>query len=162
MRIAFFIKRALRTGSEVALCNLIWYAVNNGVHACVAAREGGELLDQLPPNVPVFVYDQWDWTKRTYAGLRRRLRGDGNGFTSFVHANFAPDLWYVNTIIQPDCIWEAKQKGIKCVLHSHELEDMFMQVSEQSAATLVTYPQLILANSNVSREVMESLGRRRD
>jgi L-malate glycosyltransferase len=162
MRIAFFIKRALRTGSEMALCNFIWYAVNNGVQACVAAREGGELLDQLPPNVPVFVYSDWSWTKRKHAGLLRRLRGDGNGFTSFVHANFAPDLWYVNTIIQPDCVWEAKRKNIKCVLHSHELEHMFMQVSEQSATTLVTYPQLILATSNSSREVLKSLGRLRD
>jgi glycosyltransferase involved in cell wall biosynthesis len=68
----------------------------------------------------------------------------------------------VNTIIQPDCVWEAKQKGIQCVLHCHELEHMFMQVSEQSAATLVSYPQLILATSNTSREVLKSLGRNRD
>jgi L-malate glycosyltransferase len=162
MRIAFFIKRAARTGSEIALSNFIWYAVKNGVDVCVAARYGGELLDQLPPTVPVFVYDEWRWIKRKYAGLLRRLRGDGNGFTSFVHATFAPDLWYVNTIVQPDCVWEAKRKGIKCVLHSHELEHMLTHVSEESAAILVGYPQLILATSNASRQVLECVGRRGD
>jgi glycosyltransferase involved in cell wall biosynthesis len=162
MRIAFFIKRASRTGSEIALCNLIWYAVNNGVEACVACREGGELLNQLPPNIPVYVYGEWGWAKRTYAGVSRRARGDGNGFTSFVQSKFAPDVWYVNTIIQPDCVSEAKNKGLKCVLHSHELEHMLNHMAQADAATLVSYPQLILATSNACRRVLQDLGRDHD
>jgi glycosyltransferase involved in cell wall biosynthesis len=162
MRIVFFMAHASRTGSEIALCNLIWHAVNNGIEACVACGEGGELLEQLPPNVPVFVYDRWDWPKRAYAGISRRLRGDGNGFSSLVHSRFAPDVWYVNTIIQADYIREAKQNDIKCVLHSHELDHMLTHVSKESTATLVSYPQLVVANSNASREVLKSLGRRDD
>lgn len=162
MRIAFFIKRASRTGSEIALCNLISYAVRNGIDACVACREGGELISQLPPAVPVFVYREWGPVKRTYAGLSRRLRGDGNGFTSFVDSRFAPDVWHVNTIIQPECVLEAKRKNAKCVVYSHELEHILSDLSEPEARVIVSYPQLILANSQASLEVLRRLGRRND
>jgi glycosyltransferase involved in cell wall biosynthesis len=160
MRIAFFFYRPERTGSEVALCNLITYAANKGAEACVVSAEDGELLRQLPESVPVFVYDKWNWTQRAYAGISGRLRGNHNGFASFVHSRFAPDVWYVNTIVQPDYVFEAKRNNIKCVVHSHELEQMLAYVSEPATRVLISYPQLIVANSEASRKVLQLLGRR--
>ena len=155
-------KRASRTGSEIVLCNLIRYGVANGLEALVACEKGGEVLSQLPPGVPVVVYEDWQSIQRTYAGAMRRLRGDRNGFTSYIEAKYKPDLWYVNTIIQPHIVVEAQRKQVKCVLHSHELEHMLAQLTETEATALVSYPQLILTGSQAALQVLQGLGRRTD
>ena len=162
MRIAFFMKRASRTGSEIVLCNFIRYGVANGLEALVACEKGGEVLSQLPAGVPAVVYEDWQSMQRTYAGAMRRLRGDRNGFTSYIEAKYKPDLWYVNTIIQPHIVLEAQRKKVKCVLHSHELEHMLAQLTEAETTALVRYPQLILTGSQAALEVLRRLGRHSD
>jgi len=162
MRVAFFIKRASRTGSEIVLSNLIRYGVANGLEAFVACEKGGAILSELPTGVPVTVYDDWQSMQRTYAGVMRRLRGDANGFTSYIDARYKPDIWYVNTIIQPYIVMEAQRKNVRCVLHSHELEQMLAHLTEEEAAALTSYPQLILTGSEAARQVLRSLGRETD
>ncbi|HEX5707248.1 MAG TPA: glycosyltransferase [Pyrinomonadaceae bacterium] len=161
MRILFFMPLAIRTGSEVALFNLICHAARAGRWQLgVVCPEEGELLKELPPQVRVFVYRQWSVLRRAYAGARRRLGGQGeNRFFSAVHAEFRPDLWYVNTIVQPDVLRQAERHGVPSVLHTHELEQILDRLPESAAETLVRAPRLVVACSETARRVFKVLGR---
>lgn len=160
MRILFFMPNGSRTGSTQALCNLIGYAAGKGWEMAVACRTGGELLEQLPSSVPVFVQEKWGAARRTYARLAGRARGDSDWFVTMVNAEFKPDVWYVNTIVMPEVIKQAKGQGMPCILHSHEMEHMLSYLSEDDALSLATYPELIIACSEPNGGIFRTLGRK--
>jgi glycosyltransferase involved in cell wall biosynthesis len=160
MRILFFMPLGTRSGSEVALHNLISYAAGKDFEMAVACKQEGELLRQLPPNVPVFVYDNWRWDQKTYAGVSSRLRGSDNSFTTSIQKKFKPDLWYINTIIQPEYLLQASKNNIPCVVHTHESEQMLSCLTKAESVALVSYPRLVIASSQTAREVFHALGRR--
>lgn len=150
---------ATRTGSEVALFNLICYAADKGFEMAVGCNQEGELLRELPSNVVVFVNENRHWTRRAYAGLQSRLSGD-NGFVSEIHRKFKPDLWYISTIVLPEYLREAQKHDIQCVVHTHEREEMLSHSSEAEVSTLINYPRLIIASSKTAADVLTTLGRR--
>ena len=150
---------ATRSGSEVALHNLICYAARKGLTVAVACRSNGELLEQLPPSVPVFVHETSGIVRRSFASLSRRVQRDADGFPTLVHAKFKPDIWYVNTILQPWILSQAAKKGIPSVLHTYELEQVFARISEPETNILVTSPRLVVACSETARSVIHTLGR---
>ena len=150
---------ATRSGSEVALYNLICYAARKGWNVGVACRMKGELLEQFPPSVSVFVHETSSVFKRGSAALSRRLLGNEDGFLTRVHAKFRPDVWYVNTITQPWIVRQAETKGIRCVLHTYELEQRFAGISEHETSSLVTSPYLVIGCSQAACDVFRTLGR---
>jgi len=149
-----------RTGSTQALCNLIGYAAGKGWEMAVACRTGGELLEQLPSSVPVFVQEKWGTARRTYARIAGRVLGDSDWFVTMVNAEFKPDVWYVNTIVLPEIVKQAEGQSMPCILHSHEMEQMLSYLSENDAARLAAYPELIIACSASNGGVFRTLGRR--
>lgn len=159
MRILFFMPLAGRTGSEVALFNLILRAAARGWEVGVACPTRGELLGELPPRVPVYVREEWGTLRRVYASARRRLGDSGDKFLTWAHAEFRPEVWYVNTIIQPGVIREAEAAGVPCVLHVHELEQIFDRVAPDAAEAMMRYPRLVVACSETAREVCRVMGR---
>jgi L-malate glycosyltransferase len=159
MRILFFMPLGARSGSEVALYNLICYAAGQGWDVGVACRVRGELLEQLPSSVPVFIHETSSTLRRGYAAVSRRLLGETDGFPAQAHAQFKPDVWYVNTITQPWIVKQAEAKKIPCALHTHELEQVLGQLSESDLNALVKYPQLVVASSQSALDVFKTLGR---
>jgi glycosyltransferase involved in cell wall biosynthesis len=159
MRILFFLPLGARSGSEVALYNLICYAAGKGWDVGVACRVRGELLDQLPASVPVFIHETSSPLRRGYAAVSRRLLGETDGFPAQAHARFKPDVWYVNTITQPWIVKQAETKKIPCVLHTHELEQVLGQLTENDVSAMVNYPRLVVASSQAALNVFKTLGR---
>lgn len=159
MRILFFTPFATRTGSEVALFNLLSCGIDAGFQIGVACNHSGELLKQLPSAVPVFINDNQQLIRRAYNRVQDRLGGDA-GFALRAHRAFKPDLWYINTIVLKDYIRDAQRHNIPCVVHSHEREQMLTSYSEEEVKTLVQYPQLVIAGSNTARNVFKLLGRK--
>ena len=80
-------------------------------------------------------------------------------FLTMVHNKFKPDIWYVNTIIQPDVLRQAKKMNFPCVVHTHELEQMLVKHTGDELQTLVRYPQLVIACSQTARDVFQVMGR---
>lgn len=149
-----------RTGADVALFNLIEQWDGKGFEMAVACRFAGELIKQLPTGVPAFVQENWGRVQRASAQIRRRFLNEEDSFITSAHRAFRPDIWYVNTILQPEVVRLAKMYNIPCILHTHELEQMLSRLSESETRTLVTCPQLIIACSQAAREVFSLLGRR--
>lgn len=153
---------ATRTGSEVALYNLICYAADKGFEIAVACRDDGELLARLPENVSVFVHTHWSWPQKVRAALHSRLEGKENSFTAAINKQFKPDLWYINTIVQPEYLKQAKENNIPCVVHTHELEQILHALTVTETEVLINYPRLVVAGSEAARKVFHSLGRQDD
>ena len=83
-------------------------------------------------------------------------------FILAAHYKIRPDVWYVNTVMQPDVIKWAKRERIPCILHTHELAHMLHSLNKEEMSECVNYPSLILASSQAAKDVFSTLGRERD
>ena len=166
MRILCFTPFGGRTGSEVTLYNIIRYADRDKMKLAVACRQEGDLMKALPSDVPGFVYSyppQRSVPTRVRDVLHYRVAGDaGNRLIKEIHEQFKPDLWYVNTIAQPEVIRQARDYGVPCAVHSHELEHMFFNLQESDIKNLVEYPKLLIASSKAVESTLRILGRESD
>lgn len=163
MRILCFTPLAGRTGSELVLDNILRYADRDKVNLAVACRQEGEMLSALPADVPGFVYSyppERSLPTKVRDVLHYRVGGDtGNRLIKEIHEKFKPDLWYVNTIMQPEVVRQARDYGVPCAVHSHELEQMFVHLSETDIQILIDYPKLLIASSQAVERTLRILGR---
>ena len=165
MRFLFFMRDASRTGSEVALANLLRHAAGKGIEMAVVCQERGEMLGQLPPGVPVFAFERrlLDGVRvRAARHLRRGLNIPEDRFVMAAHHKFRPDVWYVNSVLQSKVLGLAKRHRVPCVLHTHELEHMLFTWGEDELRDLINYPKLLVASSTAAADVFRTLGRERD
>ena len=133
----------------------------------------GELVNEIPENIPVFSREKYlhkvsfyflfvfkiIFAQKTLSGFRFVLN---SSFLEYVHRRTKSDVWYINTIIQPHIIDYAKKHNIACIVHSHELEQMLVTLTLENIHQLVSYPKLIIANSETSAKVLKILGREND
>src|SRR5213592_3817089 len=152
MRVLFFMKDAARTGADIALLNYLSYGIEKGMEAAVTCRQNRGLLESLPAEVTVlldFPVERPGLLART----RKRLWRDApeaqpinpaDRFILAAHNQFKPDVWYVNTILQPEVLRLAKAQGAPCILHSHELEQMLLFCSESDVKELISIPELVI------------------
>jgi glycosyltransferase involved in cell wall biosynthesis len=52
-----------------------------------------------------------------------------------------------------------EQKKVKCILHTHELEQMFISLNEKQIDNMIRIPDLVLSCSITASKVMKVLGR---
>lgn len=165
MKILFFTQNLARIGSEVVIYNLIRNADRGVIKMAVAAGTEGELLSQLPPDVPHSTYARAETPGLLRRAARRASRVLAGGAEEWL-AGYARDypgyVWYVNGIIQPYVLRQARKFGVECVVHSHEMEHMLWNVQEEDVRNLVEYPRLVIACSNSSADVLRQLGRADD
>jgi glycosyltransferase involved in cell wall biosynthesis len=163
MRLLFFSHACGRTGSELALYNLIRRADWTNIKIAVACGARGELANAFPSDVRVFNYSHalsfgarafksssapvW-FTDRAFGGIIR-----------LIHERFRPDAWYINSIVQPRVLTLARELRVPCILHTHELEPMLSSLSPGEVECMIAYPKLIIAGSDCAADVMRTLGR---
>ena len=167
MNILFFTPSFARTGSEIALFNMICNADRREMKMAVAAGADGELLNHLPNDVPRFNYNASRTPSRRAALKRKVLRRFSRDLPSDewladVARDYAGYVWYLNTICQPHVLRQARKFGVTCVVHSHELEQMLTNLEEHEIADLVEYPRLLVACSSACERVLRHLGRTGD
>ena len=151
-----------RTGSELALYNLVEHAAGAGWEVGVACRRDGPLLKQMPHGVRTYILNrQPGRLRRVYNRLSRVPAHDPEGGLMEVHEEFAPDAWYLNTLPEARLLRRARANNIPCVLHSHEMEHMLFINSGDEAELMVEYPKLVIAGSRAAADVLRTLGRRR-
>ncbi len=154
--IVFFTPTLNRTGSEIVLCNLLPFA-KEYFDITVIVKYKGDLYAELP-----------NFVKRDYLYNKQRS-GLGIKINNFIRGKFIISkklrsyikaTWYINTALLPDILKSAEEHNVKTVVHLHELEQMYSRLSQSEIKRLVTYPQLIIANSNASASVIIKQGRK--
>jgi glycosyltransferase involved in cell wall biosynthesis len=62
-------------------------------------------------------------------------------------------------MVIPNFVFEAKKKKIPCILHWHEWEEQLSFFTKEQIRVLVDYPELIIANSQLTKDFLIKLGR---
>ncbi|MDX6443617.1 MAG: hypothetical protein QOH71_691 [Blastocatellia bacterium] len=149
----------------MAIYNLISNANRQEISTAVAVGMDGALLKQLPEGVPWTNYNAVKCPRRSarLKGVLRRIVGKRqrrDEWLSEFTREYDDYIWYLNTVCQPHVLRQARKFGVPCVVHSHELEQMFVNLTEDEVFDLVNYPKLIIACSEAARSVMNMLGRK--
>jgi L-malate glycosyltransferase len=180
LKILFITPTGNRTGSEVALFNIVARLDQAKFRPIMMCRGEGQLLTTLPPGIPSIreglrlkLISKAYSTIRNIAGSLRSqekrewlrtldvetLTGSHDVLVQLLHRKYSPDLWYINTVAQPGLIHLARRMGVTCVVHSHELEQLMWPLSARDVEALIEYPKLIIACSEASARVLNVLGR---
>jgi len=164
MKLLFFFHSCGRTGSELALHNLICSADRTKIEMAVACGTRGGLSGTFPSDVSVFNYwhalslaDRAFKSDTLIPWLAHRLL---NGIIRLIHSRVRPDAWYVNSLVQPHVLALARKLRIPCILHTHELELMLSPLKSTDIECMINYPKLIIAGSQCAAEILRVLGRR--
>lgn len=150
--ITFFTPTLQKTGSELVLFNLLNYLPDH-FNATVVSKYQGDLYYVLPKKINKdyifkFQYPTTLIYKLYYKLFKARiLKTKLNKYKNSV--------WYINTIVLPDIIEFAVKNNIRVIVHVHELQQMYTVLLPEQLKQLISYPKLIIANSNASRSVLE-------
>ncbi len=153
VHITFFTPNFNATGSELVLLNLLKYLPTE-FKASLVSKYKGSLSTLLPERISYASIFPSASDKHLVFKIWRRLFGNRRFYNSL--EKYQNSIWYINTILLPDVMEYAFKHRIRVILHVHEMAQMYRLLSEQQIQRLVTYPELIIANSNASRNVLRS------
>ena len=151
--ITFFTPSFNATGSELVLLNLLKYLPSEFT-ASLVSKYRGSLSPLLPERITYTSIFPSASDKHLVFRIWRRLFGNKRLYSSL--EKYKNSIWYINTILMPDVMEYAFKHKIRVILHVHEMGQMYRLLSEQQIQRLVSYPELIIANSNASRNVLRS------
>lgn len=177
IKILFITPTAKQTGSEIVLYNLLSNLNRQDFQAVgLVSKLNGVLLDRLSNNIDIPTYSFESYLKRfsflinqVGLGLLRKknfITFHSNikkylfhSFLQHIHNLLEPDYWYINTLVIPEALEYACLHNIPCIVHSHELEQMLVHLSDQDIERLINYPKLIIACSHTAANMLKILGR---
>lgn len=155
-RILFFTPYASRTGSEMMLLYILRHFDRTRYEAGLVCFARGELLNDIPSDIPVFIVPRNFNTSERIAfhlgvnPILYRLRK--------LAKNFKADIWYINTIMLPEVAKVAKEFSIPAITHFHELPLTYSYLEESDYRTIVDYSQLLIGCSEVTCKAIRDSG----
>lgn len=155
-RLLFFTPFATRTGSEMMLLYIIQQIDRSRYDVGVVSFADGELLKELPADVPVFVAPKnYNIIQKVmfFLGANPTLR-----YLKKVATEFKADIWYINTTMLPEVMSVAKEFSIKTVTHFHELPLTYAYLSRTDISNIVNHSDLLIGCSDVTCEAIRSTG----
>jgi len=154
-KILFFTPYATRTGSEMLIYYILKYLDRSKFEAGLVAFAKGELLNDLPADIPVFLAPGTFSIKDKIAfhlGFHPTHRA-----IKKISKAFKADLWYVNTVMLTDVVKIGKELNIPVIAHIHELSAMYSQVSSPDFETVIKDATMHIGCSDtVCRCLLES------
>jgi glycosyltransferase involved in cell wall biosynthesis len=155
-RILFFTPYATRTGSEMMIYYILKYLDRSRFEPALVTFAKGDLLEDLPADVPVFVAPlQFSFADKLayHLGFHPTKRA-----LIKISARFKADFWYVNTVMLAEVVKVARDIKMPVVTHIHELSAMYSHVSSSDFELIVKNSQLILGCSETVCKCMAESG----
>ena len=156
-KITFVTPTLDRKGSEIALINLLKH-IDKSFDVTLIAKYKGVLFDKVLPEMKKLFLFNGKPKRNLFSRITGRLEVIIN--TNKVLSKEKETLLYINTVILPDILAYAEKHKIRTIVHLHELEQMYSQLTDAQIKRLVTYPYLIIANSAASAAVIAKFGRK--
>ena len=156
VKVLFFTPYATRTGSEMMLLYILRHLDRTKYEAGLVSFATGELLKDVPPDVPVFIGPgHYTISQKVsfHLGFHPMKR-----FLHKVSRQFKADFWYVNTIMLGDVVRTAKKFSIPVVSHIHELSHMLAFVGRQDYEGIIQDSGLLIGCSEVVCENLRASG----
>lgn len=155
-KILFFTPYATRTGSEMLIYYILKYLDRSKFEAGLVCFAKGELISDLPSDIPVFIapgsfsFSQKIAFHLGFHPIHRAIKK--------ISKDFQADLWYVNTVMLTDVIKIAKELHIPVISHIHELSAMYSQVSSADFETVINDSDLLVGCSDIVCKCLTEAG----
>lgn len=155
-KILFFTPYATRTGSEMLIYYILKYLDRSKFEAGLVCFAQGELLKDLPADIPVFLAPgKFSLTDKIafhlgFHPIHRTIKK--------ISATFKADLWYINTVMLADVVKIATELQIPVVSHIHELSAMYSQISSKDFETVLTGSNLHIGCSDIVCKCLKESG----
>ncbi len=161
LRILFFTPSGGRTGSEMALWNLLHRFDRSRFQAAVHCERPGELLRELPPDVRGFTSPfQGTSRQRLWAKLRNGMGTPVyDNYLEGLNRSFRPDCWYLNTINMAHLSHVAQKLGVPVVGHVHEISHLLYQdVTARDLESLIQNARFLIGDAKVVCDELRIMG----
>jgi glycosyltransferase involved in cell wall biosynthesis len=155
-RLLFFTPFATRTGSEMMLLYIIQQIDRSRYDVGVVSFANGELLKELPADVPVFIAPRrYNIAQKImfFLGVNPTLR-----YLRKIAGEFKADLWYINTTMLPEAVAVAKEFSIKTVTHFHELPLTYAYLSRTDMSNIINSSDVLIGCSEVTCDAIKWAG----
>jgi glycosyltransferase involved in cell wall biosynthesis len=152
-KLLFFVNNLNRTGSETLALNLIndlnkQKELEIGV---VLFQKGGELLQELDRNIPVFYLDMaFSTREKILFHLGVDIIG---GKIHKIQNQFGASAWYFNTINQVGLLKYKDRYSCKAFVHVHELLYNFELMKAEELRLLLAHADHLIACSELVKEL---------
>lgn len=154
-QLTFFTPTMKRTGSEIVLFNLLERIPENYFFRLISVFKG-ELLSYIDKRHSIiFVHKNRPSSILTKVSFKIKEVF----FVPWLLKASKNMMWYINTIVLWDYLAYAEKNKVKVILHVHELEQIFALLSKEQLDRAVNYPDLIIANSNYTKHLVQQYGR---
>lgn len=156
IRILFFTPYASRTGSEIMLWYILKHFDRSRFEVGIATFGYGDLMHEVPSDVASFyIPNTYSITQKIAFHLGWNPTKEG---IIKVSKQFKADFWYINTMMLPNVLLEAKKLNIPCITHVHELGNMFASVSQDNFKMTIQKSDLLIGCSDVVCATLKDSG----
>ena len=163
IKILFVTTTTRPTGAETTLLNLINNLDRSKFQPLgIVCRFSGQLESQYPSDIPIYSWEKYQNKLIALFSLAKAKLSGINYYENFldeIHKSLKPDVWYINSIMQPEAINYVQKQQIPCLVHCHEVEQMLERIEQSDVERLVNYPLGIIACSHTSAQMLKILGR---
>ncbi|MFN3299524.1 MAG: glycosyltransferase [Sediminibacterium sp.] len=166
-KILFCTPNLNRTGSEIALFNIMQHLDRENFEYSILTLQKGELLlnKKLKPT-NIYIYS--DYQKKKHKLLKRiinRIFGNFNNnllrsFFEHTLDEYKPDLCIFNTLITSELLEFTNQKNVYKILYVHEMDWTYSFFSASQLRNMIEIPDLVICCSEISKSHFMKLGRR--
>lgn len=156
-KVLFFLNTLKRTGSETIMFQLICdlHQARKVQIGIVLKEKGGDLVAELPADIPVYYLDQhfnfFDKTAFHFGidVLGKRLKK--------IQDSFKPDLWYFNTVNQLGLLKYKTQFRVTAWVHIHELLYNFESIKKEDVQLLLSECDQLIACSELVKDIFTDI-----
>jgi L-malate glycosyltransferase len=163
MKILFITPYGIRSGSEMALWNIMTSLDRIKYQSFLFCKNNGSLLKTLPSNVKYRISNYQ--LNSTFSRLKNRISimTTNKGLMEIqlkkIQKNFNPDFWYLNTSVMPEIADLAIKMNIPYAVHFHELESVYSSQKDYMLEHMVRNARLSIGCSKAvcdNLKVMEA------
>lgn len=160
-KILFITSNFERTGSEM----LLWYFMSNlnkkMFETSLFSKFRGALIENLPKEVPYFIaYKNSKNTKhKLLRGILKLLKINPLEYQMLkIQKKIKADVWYINTIVNPEFYTIARKVGVKIITHFHELPMAYTFIRGKEMDEIINKSDEIVGCSKIVCEKVKEMG----
>jgi glycosyltransferase involved in cell wall biosynthesis len=163
-RILFFTPFSKRNGAEMMLWYLMKYANKQDFEFAVYSLHAGELLSELPDNIPYFTPPKSTNDNSLKRRIINRLSLNPTRELTLeehiqvAHNEFRPDIWYINTILCSQVTRLAIKLQVPYAIHLHELLFLYQHILYDDMKDAILNAQFLVGCSKGVCEKIKIMG----
>ena len=156
-KVLFFLNNLNRTGSETLMFQFICelQKVNSVEIGIVLMEKGGDLVAELPSEIPVF------YLEKQFSLFDKIAFHSGKDVIASrlnqIQKDFNANIWYFNTIANIDLLRYKSAHSVKAWVHVHELLYNFESLPKSEFDLLLSQADQIIACSSLVKELFASI-----